>query len=91
MTLEVVEDPAESIQDLFIFTIENAASLRDNINVLQRENERLSSERANALKVSLAMWKQIIGDSPFPELLEKALSFLFVFLSINNRYEFAAH
>ncbi|XP_022096501.1 DNA repair protein XRCC4-like [Acanthaster planci] len=50
VALEVVEDSAESIQELFIFTIDNAASLRDNIRLLERENERLSTERANALK-----------------------------------------
>ncbi|XP_038053067.1 DNA repair protein XRCC4-like [Patiria miniata] len=50
VALDVVEDSAESIQDLFIFTIDNAASLRDNIRLLEGENERLSTERANALK-----------------------------------------
>ncbi|XP_033638758.1 DNA repair protein XRCC4-like [Asterias rubens] len=50
LSLEVAEDPSEAIQELFIFTIQNAASLRENINVLEGENEKLSTERANALK-----------------------------------------
>ena len=49
--MEPVEDPSESIQDLFIFSIGHMSKLREDIRRLEMENERLSTERSNALKV----------------------------------------
>ena len=49
--MDPIDDPAESIQDLFIFSIGHMAKLREDIRRLEMENERLSTERSNALKV----------------------------------------
>ncbi|XP_072017297.1 DNA repair protein XRCC4-like [Amphiura filiformis] len=50
LTMEPVDDPSESIQDLLIFSIGHVSTLREDIRRLEMEDERLSTERSNALK-----------------------------------------
>lgn len=53
--MEPMDDPSESIQDLLIFSVGHVDKLREDIRRLEMENERLSTERSNALKFQIVL------------------------------------
>ena len=70
MTLKPANDPTEITLMLFNEGIAAAGDLQSTISTLRAENERMATERTNALKVHCVI------DSP---LRGSILSFLFVF------------